>query len=117
MAKLKEEKFLTPFGEKSRIDNSNITDEIATYLLESGKAVEEDFEELPGKAEKPKPVLTEQEKAAKIKANQEKGAATRAAKKTVKTTVKNAKINTVKNTPDTIVESGKDEQTNEEENK
>ena len=47
MAKLKEGLVLKPFGANSVIDNSNITDEIAQWLLETEKAKKEDFEELP----------------------------------------------------------------------
>lgn len=47
MAKLKEGVEIRPFGASSLINNENITDNIALYLLESGKATKEDFEELP----------------------------------------------------------------------
>jgi hypothetical protein len=35
---------LTPFGEDSKIDASNITDTIAEYLIEVGRASLSDFE-------------------------------------------------------------------------
>jgi len=60
MAKLKKNTVIHPFGPASNIDNSNITDNIAVYLLESGKATEEDFEELP--AEKKKTVKNDKNK-------------------------------------------------------
>lgn len=47
MAKLKEGVEIRPFGASSLINNENLTDNIALYLLESGKADKEDFEELP----------------------------------------------------------------------
>jgi len=40
---LKEGIELQPFGETSKIDNSNLTDAIAEYLIEAGRANEEDF--------------------------------------------------------------------------
>jgi hypothetical protein len=42
--KLKEGVVLRPFGPSSQIDNSNLTDEIAEFLLASGRAKKEDFE-------------------------------------------------------------------------
>lgn len=42
--KLKEGVVINPFGLSSVIDNDNLTDEIAEYLIESGKASKEDFE-------------------------------------------------------------------------
>lgn len=52
MAKLKEGVILRPYGPASLIDNDNITDEIAQLLLDSGRAEESDFAELPGKEKK-----------------------------------------------------------------
>lgn len=51
-AKLKEGVVLQPYGANSLIDNSNLTDEIALFLLETGRAIEEDFEALPNKKRK-----------------------------------------------------------------
>lgn len=42
--KLKEGVVLRPYGESSLIDNDNLTDELAVYFLETGKAQKEDFE-------------------------------------------------------------------------
>jgi len=61
--KLKEGLFISPFGGNTRIDETNLTDEIAEYLIESGKASKEDFE-------KSKPELTDEEKA-ELKAKKE----------------------------------------------
>lgn len=44
--KLKEGVVLNPFGGNSQIDNENITDEIAEYLLSVERATKEDFEEI-----------------------------------------------------------------------
>lgn len=41
---LKEGVVLKPFGANTTITNENLTDEIAEYLLESGKATKEQFE-------------------------------------------------------------------------
>ena len=41
---LKEGVVLNPFGAGSVIDEKNITDEIAEYLIEAGRATKEDFE-------------------------------------------------------------------------
>ena len=46
MYKLKEGVILRPFGSLSQIDNSNLTDEIAKFLLSNGRAKESDFEDL-----------------------------------------------------------------------
>lgn len=43
--KLKEGVVLRPYGESSLIDNDNLTDELAVYFLETGKAQKEDFED------------------------------------------------------------------------
>lgn len=42
--KLKEGVELHPYGEDSLINNDNLTDAIAEYLIESGRATAEDFE-------------------------------------------------------------------------
>lgn len=42
--KLKKGVILRPAGADSLIDNENLTDAIAEYLIESGKANKEDFE-------------------------------------------------------------------------
>ena len=42
--KLKEGVVLNPFGEDSLINNDNLTDTIAEYLLSVGRASEEDFD-------------------------------------------------------------------------
>lgn len=47
MYKLKEGVELHPFGASTTINNSNLTDDIAQWLLENGKASPEDFETLP----------------------------------------------------------------------
>lgn len=44
MYKLKKEIVLRPFGSLSKIDNDNLTDEIAEFLLKNGRAKESDFE-------------------------------------------------------------------------
>lgn len=41
--RLKEGVILRPNGVHSKIDNSNLTDEIAEMLIEKGRASEEDF--------------------------------------------------------------------------
>lgn len=41
--KLKEGIILRPFGAKSKIDNSNLTDAIAELLIKKGRASKEDF--------------------------------------------------------------------------
>lgn len=46
-AELKEGVVLHPFGLKSVIDNSNLTNEIASLLLKKGRAKKEDFKTLP----------------------------------------------------------------------
>lgn len=46
-AKLKDGVTLHPFGLASVIDNSNLTNEIATLLLKKGRAKKEDFITLP----------------------------------------------------------------------
>lgn len=53
-AKLKEGVVLRPYGPSSEITNESLTDEVAVYLLESGKAQESDFEVAP-KYTKPEP--------------------------------------------------------------
>jgi len=47
--KLKEGVVIRPNGAMTEINNDNLTDAIAEYLIESGKATKEDFES--GKAE------------------------------------------------------------------
>jgi len=42
--KLKEGIVLRPYGVNSKIDNSNLTDEIAELFLKNGKAKNTDFE-------------------------------------------------------------------------
>lgn len=46
-AELKEGVVLHPFGLNSKIDNSNLTNEIASLLLKKGRAKKEDFITLP----------------------------------------------------------------------
>lgn len=58
MAKLKDNVVLRPFGLNSCIDNSNITNDIAKWLLDNGKAKKEDFEILPKQEEKEKKTNT-----------------------------------------------------------
>jgi hypothetical protein len=53
---LKEGVELHPFGENSSITNKNLTDVIADFLIESGRASIEDFEPLESKETKPKKV-------------------------------------------------------------
>ena len=47
--KLKEGVTLNPFGGTSEINNDNLTDNIAEYLIEAGRATLEDFEEVKEK--------------------------------------------------------------------
>lgn len=42
--KLKEGVVLHPSGKASRIDNTNLTDELAEYFLQTGKATADQFE-------------------------------------------------------------------------
>ena len=53
MYKLKEGITLRPFGETSLINNDNLTDTLAAWLLETGRASAEDF------ADTPEPVVAE----------------------------------------------------------
>ena len=46
-AELKDGVVLSPFGANSKIDNSNLTDEIAILLLKKGRATKEQFKQLP----------------------------------------------------------------------
>ena len=46
--KLKEGVILSPCGGNSKIDNSNLADDIAEYLLEQGRASLDDFEPIEG---------------------------------------------------------------------
>jgi len=56
MYRLKEGIELHPCGENSLINNDNLTDAIAEFLIESGRASLEDFEPLEGvQKEKGKP--------------------------------------------------------------
>tara|TARA_R100001198_G_C5204523_1_gene192243 strand:+ start:802 stop:978 length:177 start_codon:yes stop_codon:yes gene_type:complete len=41
--KLKEGKVLHPYGTRSKIDNSNLTDEIAELMIKKGRAKKTDF--------------------------------------------------------------------------
>ena len=45
--RLKEGVELRPYGPTSLVNNDNLTDEIAVYLLETGKAQPSDFENEP----------------------------------------------------------------------
>ena len=47
MAKLKADIELKPYGENSTPFKGEVADDVAAYLIESGKACEDDFEELP----------------------------------------------------------------------
>ena len=44
--KLKEGIVLRPYGVNSKIDNSNLTDEMAELFLKNGKAKDTDFEQI-----------------------------------------------------------------------
>lgn len=48
MAKLKDNIELTPYGINSTPFKGEVADDVATFLIESGKAQPEDFEVLPG---------------------------------------------------------------------
>lgn len=48
-ARFKKGFVVRPFGATSKIDNSNLTDEIAGFLLDSGRVTKDAFEVLPGK--------------------------------------------------------------------
>lgn len=43
--KLKKGVVLKPYGDRSEINNDNLTDEIAEFLIETKKARKEDFEQ------------------------------------------------------------------------
>lgn len=93
--KLKEGVVLRPFGPSSAIDEKNITDENATFMLESGRASEDDFETLPegyaAKSEDKEETAAEKKErlAAEKKAKAEQVAAEKKAK-----TLKNVPVNT-----------------------
>jgi len=48
MAKLKDNIELTPYGINSTPFKGEVADDVAAFLIESGKATEDDFEVLPG---------------------------------------------------------------------
>lgn len=54
MAKLKADRSFDTHGTGNLVTNENLNYNIARYLLESGLATEDDFEELPKKEEKNK---------------------------------------------------------------
>lgn len=45
MYKLKKDEIIVPFGEDSKIDSSNLTDELAEFCLEKNPALHEKFED------------------------------------------------------------------------